>query len=618
MMKHFFLLSTVVVLILCRTVTMAQNAFKFALMTDIHVGSDHAAEDVQRSVADINQDPSIAFVIISGDITEFGADEELKLAKRLLDSLNKPWYIIPGNHDTKWSESGGNTFRRVFGSETFSFKHGGYWFIGTNCGPNMRMGPGQVPRENVVWLDNLLKTKDTTTPIIYINHYPQNADLNNWYEALDRLKQHNIQLILCGHGHTNKTFDFENIPGVMCRSNLRAKDSVGGYNIITVSDGQAAFEERTPLIGKNRQWTTQQLKSHHARYDAAPFERPSYAMNDSFPAVKALWTFQDNSDIGSGMALVKNLVISTNTAGEVYALQAANGKKKWTFKTGGKVYATPVVDGDNIVVASSDHYIYCIGASSGKQRWRFETGKPVVASAQIANGIAYVGASDGHFRAINVATGKLVWEFTGVNGFVEDKPLVYQGNVYFGSWGNDFYALDAATGALKWKWNNGASNRMFSPAACYPVGAQGRVFIVAPDRYMTAFDSQTGNVIWRKNMPGVRMRESIGLAADSSQTFIKTMDGNLYGVSATADTMQLLWKSPVEMGYELNPAAAVERDGVIFTPTHSGVVYAVNRKDYTLLWKHKLSNCLVNAVLPIGNRKVLVSTMDGKLACIGY
>ncbi|WP_246269641.1 PQQ-binding-like beta-propeller repeat protein [Chitinophaga oryzae] len=587
-------------------------------MTDIHVGSDHAAEDVQRSVADINQDPSIAFVIISGDITEFGADEELQLAKRLLDSLNKPWYIIPGNHDTKWSESGGNTFRRVFGSETFSFRHGGYWFIGTNCGPNMRMGPGQVPRENVVWLDNLLKTKDTTTPIIYINHYPQNADLNNWYEALDRLKQHNIQLILCGHGHANKTFDFENIPGVMCRSNLRAKDSIGGYNIITVANGQATFEERTPLIGKNRQWTAQPLRSHHARYDAAPFERPSYAMNDSFPAVKALWTFQDNSDIGSGMALVKNLVISTNTAGEVYALQAANGKKKWTFKTGGKVYATPVVDGDNIVVASSDHYIYCIGASSGKQRWRFETDKPVVASAQIANGIAYIGASDGRFRAIDVATGKLVWEFTGVKGFVEDKPLVYQGNVYFGSWGNDFYALDAATGTLKWKWNNGASNRMFSPAACYPVGAQGKVFIVAPDRYMTVFDSQTGNVIWRKTVPGVRMRESIGMAADSSQTFIKTMDGNLYGVSAAADTMQLLWKSPIEMGYELNPAAAVERDGVIFTPTHSGVVYAVNRNDYTLLWKHKLSNCLVNAVLPIGNRKVLVSTMDGKLACIGY
>lgn len=618
MMKHFFLLSTVAVLILCRTVTMAQNTFKFALMTDIHVGSDHAAEDVQRSVADINQDPSIAFVIISGDITEFGADEELQLAKRLLDSLNKPWYIIPGNHDTKWSESGGNTFRRVFGSETFSFRHGGYWFIGTNCGPNMRMGPGQVPRENVVWLDNLLKTKDTTTPIIYINHYPQNADLNNWYEALDRLKQHNIQLILCGHGHANKTFDFENIPGVMCRSNLRAKDSIGGYNIITVANGQATFEERTPLIGKNRQWTAQPLRSHHARYDAAPFERPSYAMNDSFPAVKALWTFQDNSDIGSGMALVKNLVISTNTAGEVYALQAANGKKKWTFKTGGKVYATPVVDGDNIVVASSDHYIYCIGASSGKQRWRFETDKPVVASAQIANGIAYIGSSDGRFRAIDVATGKLVWEFTGVKGFVEDKPLVYQGNVYFGSWGNDFYALDAATGTLKWKWNNGASNRMFSPAACYPVGAQGKVFIVAPDRYMTVFDSQTGNVIWRKTVPGVRMRESIGMAADSSQTFIKTMDGNLYGVSAAADTMQLLWKSPIEMGYELNPAAAVERDGVIFTPTHSGVVYAVNRNDYTLLWKHKLSNCLVNAVLPIGNRKVLVSTMDGKLACIGY
>ncbi|NSL91158.1 PQQ-binding-like beta-propeller repeat protein [Chitinophaga sp. Mgbs1] len=614
-MKHPFLLCCFMLL---QLLTAAQSPFTFAHVSDIHIGSDRADEDLRRTVTDINRNPSLAFVIISGDITEFGADSELQLAKSILDSLQKPWYIIPGNHDTKWSESGGNTFRRVFGSETFSFSHAGYTFIGTNCGPNMRMGPGQVPRENIVWLDSLLRKKDTVTPIIYVNHYPQNTDLNNWYEAIDRLKQHNIQLILCGHGHANRQFDFENIPGIMGRSNLRAKDSIGGYNIVTVAGNTVTYEERTPLLEKNRQWAVVTLRNHNRMYDTTSFERPSYAMNDSFPNVRIRWTWQDNNDIGSGMALYGNLVIAANTAGEIYALQTATGRKKWTFPTGGKIYATPVVSGNVIIAASSDHYIYCLDAATGRQRWRYATGKPVVASPLTANGIAYIGSSDGHFRAISIHDGKLKWAFTGVNGFVEDKPLLYQGNIYFGSWGNDLYALDAATGALQWKWNNGSSNRMFSPAACTPLGANGKVFIVAPDRYMTAFNAATGAVIWRKSIPHVRMRESQGLSADSSEVFIKTMDGGLYGVSATADTLQLNWQASLNMGYELNPASPIAFNHLIFIPTHSGVLYAVNSKDHTLSWKHKISNCLINTIVPLTKNTILVSTMDGKVTCVEY
>lgn len=154
--------------------------WKFAHVTDTHVGSDTGAEDLQRTVKDINANPELQFVILSGDITEFGADHELELAKSILKGLNKPWYIIPGNHDMCWSESGGNSFKTVFGSETFSFIHQGILFLGTNCGPNMRMSPGQIPRENIVWLDSVLKTTSKQTPIIFVNHYPQDASLNNW------------------------------------------------------------------------------------------------------------------------------------------------------------------------------------------------------------------------------------------------------------------------------------------------------------------------------------------------------------------------------------------------------------------------------------------------------
>ena len=156
------------VFIIATSFSYGQQRLKFVHLSDTHVGSSTGADDLRKTVNDINKDSSIQFIVISGDITEFGADNEIQLAKQILDSLNKPWHIIPGNHDGNWSESGANTFKQVFGRETFFFIAGQYVFLGTHCGPNMRMGPGQIPRENIVWLDSALKTIADSTPIIFI------------------------------------------------------------------------------------------------------------------------------------------------------------------------------------------------------------------------------------------------------------------------------------------------------------------------------------------------------------------------------------------------------------------------------------------------------------------
>ena len=214
-------------------------------------------------MANINSDPSLKFVLLTGDITDFGSDAELLLAKQILDSLNKPWYIIPGNHDANWSESGTNSFVKIFGAETFRFSYGGYLFLGTVCGPNMRMSPGQVSRENIVWLDSTLRNlKDKNIPIIYVNHYPQDSSLNNWFDVIDLLKTRNTQLILHGHGHANRVYNYEGIPAVMGRSNLRAKDAVGGYNIVSIKDGVASYQERNPITNELKNWAQVKLFRH--------------------------------------------------------------------------------------------------------------------------------------------------------------------------------------------------------------------------------------------------------------------------------------------------------------------------------------------------------------------
>lgn len=592
------------------------QTFRFAQVTDTHVGGATGADDLRRTVLDLNQQQGIDFVILSGDVTEFGSDEELALAKQILDSLNLPLYVIPGNHDSNWSESGANSFRKVFGTETFFFEHNGVQFIGTTSGPNMRMSPGQVPRENLVWMDSIFKAHpDQDKPLIAINHYPLDSSLNNWYENIDRIKTKNVQLALCGHGHINKLYDWEGIPGVMARSNLRAKDAVGGYNIITISSDSVFFRVRRPLMITEDYWLKLPLK--RVSPDAAQgVKRPNYALN-AISQAKVVWEFEDHGDIGAGITADIKWMYTANTVGEVYALDLKTGKQQWTFKTGGKVYSTPAVHKGVVVVGSSDHFIYGIHAKTGKELWKLEADKAVLGSPAVKNGKAYIGASDGIFRCIDVKTGKLIWSYKDVQGYVSTLPTLADNKVIFGSWKNGFYALDQKTGQLVWKWDNGHSNRMFSAAACYPVVENNRVFIVAPDRFMTAIDLKTGQTIWREKKDEYRVRESMGISRDRKLVLAKTMDGELIGVPVNADKMDVNWKAEIKLPYELAPTAIYTNAKYIFVPSDKGLLSAVEPKTGKTAWQYKISNGMINPPLVLKDR-VVVSAMDGKIVMLTY
>src|SRR5258706_11297529 len=128
--------------------------FRFAFISDTHIGSPDgkAEEDLHRTVADINSMSAIAFVVITGDITELGTDDEIKRAKQILDELKVPWYIIPGNHDSGWSESGGQTFIKEFGGDKFSFEYNGVRFFGCGSCSSLRLRDGYVARSALNWV----------------------------------------------------------------------------------------------------------------------------------------------------------------------------------------------------------------------------------------------------------------------------------------------------------------------------------------------------------------------------------------------------------------------------------------------------------------------------------
>lgn len=497
---------------------------RFAFLADLHI-SDVATnvEDYEISVNDINTLKDIDFVILAGDITEFGSDEEIMLAKSITDRLKVPVYVLSGNHDSKWSESGCNTFATVFGYEYFSFDAGGIQFIGTNSGPNMRMAPALVPREAMVWLDSVTRALPREKPVVFINHYPLDDAMLNYAQVIDMLKRVNIQASLCGHGHSNRLMDFSGIRGVMGRSNLRAgKVAAGhaGYNIVTIetnsdySFGKISFEVRSNGVTQEP-WLTLPLMKH--------------TKNPVMHApVGVVWEYQDDSDIGSAAAFAFGNVYISNTAGVIKALDAADGSVKWSFATGGKVFSSPEVCEKSgvLVVGSTDNFIYGLDARSGKLRWRAEASKSVLGSPSILGDLVYIGASDGVFRAIDVKSGKVVWSYNGIKSFIEAKPWADGDGVYIGDWANRVYAFEPKTGKLMWEWTN-RKGRGLSAAAVWPVKANGKLFVVTPERRSHAIDAKTGKELWSARGG----REAIGLSEDGSAVYIKTMQDTVIAFS---------------------------------------------------------------------------------------
>lgn len=586
--------------------------FKFALIADTHIGNPNNDEDLQRTVNDINKIHDIEFVIVAGDVTEFGSDKEITIAKNLLDQLNVPTYVIPGNHDSNWSESGTNSFLKIFGTETFGFEHNGYKFFGLPSGPNMRMSPGQIPREGITWLTEQLKQSSTETPIVFVNHYPMNDDLNNWFEVMDALKPYNVKLMLCGHGHRNKKLNFEGIDAAMGRSNLRAGEEFGGYNIVTVTQDSIIFQERNVSGITYDSWLSYATAGRPQWEENPP--RPDFSINTNHPYVEEIWAVQEDGDMGGGMALKDNYLIYTTTQGEIKAVKSATGEKLWNFMTNGKIYSTPTVCENIVWIPSTDKNLYGLKLTSGDLQYTLPHDKSIVASAVCSQNLVIIPGTDGKCTSWDRNNGTKVWEFDQINNFTLTRPQINNGVVFFGSWGNEFYAINTTTGNLKWKWNNEHSNRMLSPAQVVPVITNNKVFLASPDRYMTVLEEETGSVIWRYNDTDNRVRESIGVSEDGNTVYAKTMDGDIIAFDATVNERKVKWISSGEdMGYELAPTPVVEKNNVVYAPTDKGLIYAYDAKNGKFLWKYRIATGLINMILPTTNNELYVSSMDGML-----
>jgi len=589
-----------------------QAQTKFALLTDLHVSPGNANERALNRIVDEINDSDIPFVIITGDITNQGSNAELANDKRLFARFRKPYYLIPGNHETTWSQSAVREYYRLFGSDRFFFKHDNLLFVGYNTGPYMKMGDGHVKHEDLLWLDSIL-TKEAVngTRLLAFAHYPLvENDMGNAREVVSVLKKHDAIVSFCGHGHAYNEMAFGNLKGIMARSTFLGQDTVtAGYTVVQVTTDSVFVNEKKLGEEMKRRFAFSMDASRKMTEPSEPAALPQFVQ----PAPVSL-VYQDNASVFTGVAVDKNTLCFGNSLGEVKVFSKKNRKLLWRVSLGYSLYSTPVCANGLVIVPTADGELRALSAANGKAVWTVKADGPFVADGCVADGKLYQGGYKS-FYCIDVATGKIDWKFTDINNYCQARPAIADGKVLFGAWDTNLYCLDRQTGTLIWKWNNGKSQSLYSPANCVPAVHDGKVIVVAPDRYMTALDLSTGKQLWRSNQYTVR--ESQGISADGKTVYAKLMDGQLLAVSSESSEYKPLWTVDAGLGYEHAPCPILEQNGTVYLGSRNGVVVAVDAASRKVLWSFKGGNSEVNQFSRDARGDIYFTLIEGKIYKIG-
>ena len=193
--------------------------FSFVQISDSHIGFDKPANPdvtatLQTAINRINaasQKPD--FIIHTGDLTQLSKASEFDTLEQVLKgSSAKQIYYVPGEHDMLGDN--GDEFLQRYGKGTkgagwSSFDHKGVHFVGLVNVVNLKAGGmGSLGPEQLEWLEDDLKSRSASTPIVLYAHIPLWTIYPDWgwgtddsEQALSYVKRFGSVTVLNGHIH---------------------------------------------------------------------------------------------------------------------------------------------------------------------------------------------------------------------------------------------------------------------------------------------------------------------------------------------------------------------------------------------------------------------------------
>jgi len=211
---------------------------------------------------------------------------------------------------------------------------------------------------------------------------------------------------------------------------------------------------------------------------------------------------------GGGLAVAGDTLFVTSGFGELVALDAATGAKRWVQKLDAPATGAPAVRDGIVYVTSRDSRAWAIDAANGRIKWELQ-GAPTPSvmvggtAPAVSDKFAIFAYGSGELVAAFRKGGVRVWAssvsgkrrgraYAGITDITGD-PVIDGDVVYAGSQSGRVVALNLGSGERIWTAKEGA----YSPV--WPAG--GSVFLVSDESHLVRLDAATGETIWSVELP---------------------------------------------------------------------------------------------------------------------
>jgi 3',5'-cyclic-AMP phosphodiesterase len=218
---------------------LAQNpgddTIRFVLTGD----SQRAYKNAQDLVNVVNKIEGLDFVLLAGDISDFGLLGEMEWVNEIFSKIKVPYIGVIGNHDLV--ANGQNVYTRMYGPLNFSFTYQGVKFVCHNTNCREVNFNGTVPSMN--WLKNEFSPAPGVKSYIAVAHVPPSSvdfdkDMRSDYTKLLNSSGKTLAA-LYAHNHSEdiEYHDDESIPYLITNAIVKRQ-----FLLVEIVDGKLSYE----------------------------------------------------------------------------------------------------------------------------------------------------------------------------------------------------------------------------------------------------------------------------------------------------------------------------------------------------------------------------------------
>lgn len=219
-----------------------------------------------------------------------------------------------------------------------------------------------------------------------------------------------------------------------------------------------------------------------------------------------------DSLFGGGASVDGSVVYATSGAGDVAALNAADGSVLWKVKPAGPLRGAPTIAFGGVYVISQDNQIFALSAANGAVLWQatasMEAGSIFGAGSPAAGqGTIVAGYSSGEVQAYRYENGRDLWEdalartsmalSVSTLSDVDADPVIDRGRVFALGQGGRMASYELLTGQRSWEIS------IAGISTPYVVGEW--VYVMTDDGKLLCVARGSGKVRWLQQLARFRV-----------------------------------------------------------------------------------------------------------------